>query len=303
MWPDAALRAAIAAWRDACTWPAGAAVVATPKLHMTLHFIGEVAADRLPAIVQGLRVPLQPFELALDRCVAWPRGLVVLQPSETPAALLALHAACADVLRSLELPVQRRPFRAHVTLARGAAGASLQQRTEPLRWPAGELALVRSHPGPLGYEVLSRIGGSRATSTRQRDSRPRPCHTAKPASTQAEATLTRRRQRASKRSRSRPTTALSSSHHSAEPSSTPLIMVHGELTVSAPGQRAEHGNERQDRGRVAQRQHEGAGKRAQQVGAAGGLRGALGHRRTPDRPRQPQQERAAAQHQRHAARR
>ncbi len=162
LWPGAALRAAIAAWRDACTWPAGAAVVATPKLHMTLHFIGEVAADRLPAIVQGLRLPPHPFELSLDRCVAWPRGLVVLQPNETPAALLALHAACADVLRSLRLPVQRRPFRAHVTLARGAPGASLQQRTEPLRWPAGELALVRSHPGPLGYEVLSRIGGSQA---------------------------------------------------------------------------------------------------------------------------------------------
>ena len=162
LWPDAALRAALAAWRDACTWPAGAAVVATAKLHMTLHFIGEVATDRLPAIVQDLRVPLQPFELALDRCVAWPRGLIVLQPSETPAALLALHAACADALRLLELPLQQRPFRAHVTLARGAAGASLQQRTEPLRWPAGELALVRSHPGPLGYEVLSRIGGSHA---------------------------------------------------------------------------------------------------------------------------------------------
>jgi RNA 2',3'-cyclic 3'-phosphodiesterase len=158
LWPDAAVRAAIAAWRDACTWPAGAAAVATPKLHMTLHFIGDVAADRLPAIVQGLRVPRQRFELVLDQCALWPRGLVVLQPSETPAALLALHAACADALRALELPVERRPFRAHVTLARGAAGAALQQATKPLRWPAGELALVRSHPGPRGYEVLSRIG-------------------------------------------------------------------------------------------------------------------------------------------------
>ncbi|HEY6513237.1 MAG TPA: RNA 2',3'-cyclic phosphodiesterase [Burkholderiaceae bacterium] len=155
LWPDAAPRAAIAAWRDTCTWPVGAAVVATPRLHMTLHFIGEVAAERLPAIVHGLRVPLQPFELTLDRCVAWPRGLVVLQPSETPAALLALHAACADRLRLLDLPVRPRPLRAHVTLARDAAGASLQQRTEPLRWPVGQLALVRSHPGPPGYEVLS----------------------------------------------------------------------------------------------------------------------------------------------------
>jgi 2'-5' RNA ligase len=158
LWPDAAVRAALAAWRDACTWPAGAAVVATPKLHMTLHFIGDVAADRLPAIVQGLHVPRQRFELVLDQCVAWPGGLVVLQPGETPAALLALHAAGADALRALALPVKRRPLRAHVTLARGAAGASLRQAAKPLRWPVHEAALVRSHLGPLGYEVLSHIG-------------------------------------------------------------------------------------------------------------------------------------------------
>jgi len=156
LWPDAAVRATLAAWRDACSWPTRAAVVATPKLHLTLHFIGEVAVDRLPAIVQGLRMPLQPFELVLDQCVAWPRGLVVLQSSDTPAALPALHAACADALRALDLPLERRPFRAHVTLARDAARAALQQGT--LRWRVGELALVRSHPGPRGYEVLSRSG-------------------------------------------------------------------------------------------------------------------------------------------------
>ena len=155
LWPDTAVRATLADWRDACIWPARAAVVATPKLHLTLHFIGEVAADRLPAIVRDLRVPLQPFELVLDQCAAWPRGLVVLQSSDTPAALLALHAACTDALRALDLPLQRRLLRAHVTLARDAAGASLQQRT--LRWRVGEVALVRSHPGPRGYEVLSRI--------------------------------------------------------------------------------------------------------------------------------------------------
>jgi 2'-5' RNA ligase len=88
--------------------------------------------------------------------VACPRGLVVLQSSDTPAALLALHAACADALRALDLPLEPRPFRAHVTLARDAAGASLQQGM--LRWRVGELALVRSHPGPRGYEVLSRSG-------------------------------------------------------------------------------------------------------------------------------------------------
>ena len=157
LWPDATVRAALAAWRDACIWPARAAVVATPKLHMTLHFIGDVAADRLPAIVQGLRVPLQRFELVLDQCVAWPGGLVVLQPGQTPAALLALHAACADALRALELPLERRPFRAHVTLARGASGAGLAALSAAPRWRVDGYCLVRSHRASGGdYEVLAR---------------------------------------------------------------------------------------------------------------------------------------------------
>lgn len=157
LWPDAAVREAIAAWRDACVWPAGAAVVATPKLHLTLHFIGEVAVDRLPAIANGLQAPLRPFDLVFDQCVSWPSGLVVLQPSATPAALIALHAACADALRALERPVERRAFRAHLTLARAAAGALLPQSTKPLRWRVGAYALVRSWPGAGGrYEVLRR---------------------------------------------------------------------------------------------------------------------------------------------------
>lgn len=158
LWPDAGLRQALAAWRDACAWPPGVALVPTPKLHMTLHFIGAAPAERLPAIAQGLRVPLQPFELVLDQCVVWPRGVVVLQPSETPAALLSLHAAWADRLRALDLPLERRPFRAHVTLARMAAGAAPNQGHAPLHWRVRDVALVRSHPAARGYEVLARAG-------------------------------------------------------------------------------------------------------------------------------------------------
>ena len=73
LWPNAAVRKALAACRDACTWPAGAAVVATPKLHMTLHFIGEVAADRLVCgvvmcIVAQLRAMNGEFDVAAQLC-------------------------------------------------------------------------------------------------------------------------------------------------------------------------------------------------------------------------------------------
>lgn len=160
LWPDAALRRAVAAWRDRCRWPAGAAVVATPRLHLTLHFIGEVADERLVEVADGLRVEAPPpFELVLDRAAMWPRGLAVLQSQAEVAPLVELHRRLAQALRALALPVEERRFRAHVTLARRADGAQLATRQRPLRWRVDAYALVRSHQaGPQAgrYEVLRR---------------------------------------------------------------------------------------------------------------------------------------------------
>ena len=45
------------------------------------------------------------------------------------------------------LPVEKRPFRPHVTLARHAAGAVPPSETAPLRWPVNGHALVQSAGG------------------------------------------------------------------------------------------------------------------------------------------------------------
>src|SRR5574337_1162373 len=104
LWPDDEVRRALAARRDRCRWPARAAVVTDARLHLTLHFIGNVGADRLDELAQGLRVPVPPFELVLDRCVAWPGGLVVIEASHLPDGLRALHAALGSALQRLRLP-------------------------------------------------------------------------------------------------------------------------------------------------------------------------------------------------------
>lgn len=154
LWPDPAVRHALAAWRERCRWPPGAARVADERLHLTLHFIGAVGAERLDELAAGLRVPTTPFDLVLDRCVAWPRGLVVLEASKPPDALALLHAALGDALRRLRLPVEARRFRPHVTLARDAPGTALAE-SAPIVWRAGAYALVRSHGGAAGgYEPL-----------------------------------------------------------------------------------------------------------------------------------------------------
>ncbi|MBK9133532.1 MAG: RNA 2',3'-cyclic phosphodiesterase [Betaproteobacteria bacterium] len=166
LWPDRAVRHALAACRDAIHRPAAARPTATEKLHLTLHFLGAVPPAAVSALEAALSTVASPaFELRLDVMKAWPGGLVVLQASETPPALAHLHAAIGVVLRDLGLPVEKRAFKPHVTLARHAVGAKALAAqaaqaapTLPLRWPVTGHALVQSTPDGR-YQVLRRYGG------------------------------------------------------------------------------------------------------------------------------------------------
>lgn len=157
LWPDPATTRSLAAWRDAFVWPAGAAVVPTEHLHLTLHFIGAVPAMRLAELTAGLRVPVAPFKLQLDQTEIWPRGLATIGVQQVPAELLALHAALGEALRRLGLPVEQRPFRPHVTLARKARAAAPPVPMPPLPWAVAGYSLVRS---AQGYRRLVDYGGA-----------------------------------------------------------------------------------------------------------------------------------------------
>jgi 2'-5' RNA ligase len=150
LFPDAAVRDALAGWRDACTWPRSATPVATARLHMTLHFIGEVDAARVQELSDALPTDGFPFELHLARAVLWPHGVAVIEPDLAPAALLDLHAATRVVLQRLGLPVDPRPYRPHVTLARRADGAVLAANAAPIAWTVERYALMQSTLGPGG---------------------------------------------------------------------------------------------------------------------------------------------------------
>lgn len=154
LWPGAAARAALAARRDACTWPAGAAPVADERLHLTLHVLGAVDAARLPQLAAALWLPPPRLRLQVGAPVHWPHGLVVAPLAAPPDALQALQAGLAAALSGLGLPVERRPFRPHVTLARHAAGAALGPAAPPLHWAAQGYALASSEAGR--YRVLAR---------------------------------------------------------------------------------------------------------------------------------------------------
>jgi len=154
LWPDDTVRAQLRAARDAWTWPRGATPVHTDKLHLTLHFLGSVAAERLPELRAGLlHLPMTPFDLRLGRPESWHGGIAVLAPLEEPPALLALHAELAQALAALGMAPERRPYRPHVTMARRADGVALPAQDPVIDWHVDRYALVESRPD-AGYIVL-----------------------------------------------------------------------------------------------------------------------------------------------------
>ena len=155
LWPDPAVRARLAAQRDALGLPPNARPVADANLHLTLHFLGPVEGDRIASVWDALsRVGPRPMTLAASGWALWNAGTLVLR-MQGDAALAALHEDLAVALRACGVPVDTRPFAPHVTLARAAPAVTLP-RPSPLDWRPTGFALVESggRSGP-GYRVLA----------------------------------------------------------------------------------------------------------------------------------------------------
>ncbi|MDO9313118.1 MAG: RNA 2',3'-cyclic phosphodiesterase [Burkholderiaceae bacterium] len=162
LWPPAELAAALCARYDATCGPDSMRTEAAERLHLTLHFIGDVQRSRLPELQSALCVPFDSFELRIGACERWPGGLVVARPDAVPPALTDLHAALRKVLDALGLRTDDRPFRPHITLARRDAGPwpAQPQAAEPLRWPVRHYLLAESLSGsPRAYRVLKTCAG------------------------------------------------------------------------------------------------------------------------------------------------
>ena len=82
----------------------------------------EAAMARIAEVAAGLAVDFEPFELSFSRPALWRGGLSLAIPETVPPALTALHARLAEALQTLALPVERRPFKPHLTLARTKEG-------------------------------------------------------------------------------------------------------------------------------------------------------------------------------------
>lgn len=155
LWPDPVLKAAIAGAARTPARPHGGRRVRDESLHLTLLFLGEVAADaeaRLAAAAATVRTPA--FDLVLDRVGSFFRSRALwIGPGEVPAALPALRAALEAVARQAGVSFDPKPLVPHVTCYRDVRVALEPAPVAPLRWPVRGFALVHSAGGQ--YHVVS----------------------------------------------------------------------------------------------------------------------------------------------------
>jgi 2'-5' RNA ligase len=126
------------------------------QLHLTVAFLGEVDDLHRSRVEQRLaRVATRypPLTLRLDGAGRFGDRVLYLRVAGDREGLGRLAASVAAAARRAGVRLEERAFRAHLTLARGRAGADLRPLVAALDgyrsagWTAAELHLVRSRLG------------------------------------------------------------------------------------------------------------------------------------------------------------
>lgn len=128
--------------------------------HVTLAFLGELDAStttRLAHALEPMAASTGAVELALAGSGVFGEALWVGVRGDLVPLALAVQA----VARRVGADVEKRAFQPHLTVVRVQRGRSLRPELDLLapyvgpRWLAGDIHLVRGHPGrPLRLESL-----------------------------------------------------------------------------------------------------------------------------------------------------
>lgn len=158
LWPDEATRETIARFTEDALAECGGRAIAPENLHMTLRFIGQADAPALARLRKGAeRVRADVQQFTLDKLGFWQEPAVFwLGCRKAPDALLRLVVNLNTELGSEGFLVETRPFRPHVTLARGATRAPDAELRQSVEWSSESFVLVASETLETGprYTVL-----------------------------------------------------------------------------------------------------------------------------------------------------
>ena len=160
LWLDAAPRAALGRLAQTLHPQCGGRAVPNRNIHLTLVFLGDVEASRIPDLCALASEVVAPgFELAIDTVNYLRHNRIVwAAPQECPAALQALVTALERALKAGGFGFDGRPYMPHITLLRAARHAPPMQTVDAIRWRVVDFVLARSlsYDRTTVYEVVQR---------------------------------------------------------------------------------------------------------------------------------------------------
>jgi len=156
LWPDAGARDALSALARDTAAQAGGRAPSAGNVHLTLAFLGDVAAARLAAlhlIGPAVAAAVPPFTLTFDRVGAFGDGRIAWAgASAPPRELQRLVQLLTGALAQEGFPTERRAFHPHVTLARRCRRPAGTGTIVSIAWSVERITLNASERSPRGPE-------------------------------------------------------------------------------------------------------------------------------------------------------
>ena len=159
LWPDDRVRDALHFHAQELHRSCAGRAMRRENLHLTLVFIGDVAAGRLDDLTSVAdAISATPFEFVLDQTGYWRHNRIVwASPLTVPEPLRALVTGIEGGLKQAGFEFDQRPYAPHITLLRDARAPAILPPLD-LHWPVRDFVLVESARVARGaeYRVLAR---------------------------------------------------------------------------------------------------------------------------------------------------
>jgi len=163
LWPDNTVRKQLTALKSnieqkfqpfSLAWP-----MLAGNFHITLAFLGNIPSEKTDCLLSATdKITFKPFDFILNHLGVFNKNKVLWLGMDTePADLIILVSQLENVALHCGLPMEKRPFKPHLTLFRKVKDIP-DIEVQPIYWKARDFCLVSSVSSLAGvkYEIVKR---------------------------------------------------------------------------------------------------------------------------------------------------